>query len=108
MAVILRLPPIRRDPVRVQGGRTIAGKEHEQDAAGLRALRGSKARGRVGGQGRPEGLATMEVCDYRDVKGKFDKIVSVEMVEHVGIKNLDKYFVKVHELLADDGLFVLQ
>jgi 2-polyprenyl-3-methyl-5-hydroxy-6-metoxy-1,4-benzoquinol methylase len=55
-----------------------------------------------------EGLATMEVCDFRDVKGTFDKIVSLEMVEHVGIKNLDKYFVKVHELLADDGLFVLQ
>lgn len=52
--------------------------------------------------------AKVEVCDYRNVTGKFDKIVSLEMVEHVGIKNLDFYFKKVHELLADDGLFVLQ
>lgn len=53
-------------------------------------------------------LAKVEVRDYRNVTGKFDKIVSLEMVEHVGIKNLDTYFVKVHELLKDDGLFNLQ
>ena len=52
--------------------------------------------------------AKVEVCDYRNVQGKFDKIVSLEMVEHVGIKNLVAYYEKVHELLADDGLFVLQ
>ncbi|RYZ08059.1 MAG: methyltransferase domain-containing protein [Myxococcales bacterium] len=52
--------------------------------------------------------AKVEVCDYRNVTGKFDKIVSLEMVEHVGIKNLVAYYQKVHELLADDGLFVLQ
>jgi len=52
--------------------------------------------------------AKVEVCDYRNVTGKFDKIVSLEMVEHVGIKNLVTYYQKVHELLADEGLFVLQ
>jgi len=52
--------------------------------------------------------AKVEVCDYRNVEGRFDKIVSLEMVEHVGIKNIDVYFEKVHQLLADDGLFVLQ
>ncbi len=52
--------------------------------------------------------ARVEVCDYRNVTGTYDKIVSLEMVEHVGIKNLARYFQKVHELLADDGLFVLQ
>src|SRR5262249_23720186 len=55
-----------------------------------------------------EDKAKVEVCDYRNVQGRFDKIVSLEMVEHVGIKNIDVYFKKVHELLADDGLFVLQ
>ena len=30
------------------------------------------------------------------------------MVEHVGIKNLPKYFKLVHDLLKDDGLFLLQ
>jgi len=45
--------------------------------------------------------AKVEVCDYRNIQGKFDKIVSLEMVEHVGIKNLVSYYQKVHELLAD-------
>jgi sphingolipid C9-methyltransferase len=53
-------------------------------------------------------LAKVEVRDYRNVHGKFDKIVSLEMVEHVGIKNLPTYFEKVHSLLDDDGFFVLQ
>jgi cyclopropane fatty-acyl-phospholipid synthase-like methyltransferase len=52
--------------------------------------------------------AKVEVCDYRNVTGQFDKIVSLEMVEHVGIKNLVGYYQKVHELLKDDGLFVIQ
>jgi cyclopropane fatty-acyl-phospholipid synthase-like methyltransferase len=55
-----------------------------------------------------EELAKVKVCDYRNVTGKFDKIVSLEMVEHVGIKNLDTYFKKVHSLLEEDGTFVLQ
>jgi sphingolipid C9-methyltransferase len=52
--------------------------------------------------------AKVEVCDYRNVKGQFDKIVSLEMCEHVGVKNIVSYYKKVHELLKDDGLFVLQ
>ncbi len=55
-----------------------------------------------------EDLAKVEVCDYRNISGQFDKIVSLEMVEHVGIKNLKGYYKKVHQLLKDDGLFVLQ
>lgn len=55
-----------------------------------------------------ESNAKVELCDYRNVTGRFDKIVSLEMVEHVGIKNLDTYFAKVHDLLNEDGLFVLQ
>jgi cyclopropane fatty-acyl-phospholipid synthase-like methyltransferase len=53
-------------------------------------------------------LASVDVCDYRDVSGKYDKIVSLEMCEHVGSKNIVSYFKKVNNLLADDGLFVLQ
>jgi len=48
-------------------------------------------------------------CDYRDIPfQKFDKIVSLEMVEHVGVKNLKSYFSWVQDLLKDDGLFLLQ
>jgi sphingolipid C9-methyltransferase len=47
--------------------------------------------------------------DYRDIpKQKFDKIVSLEMVEHVGVKNLVSFYEQVRELLVDDGLFLLQ
>jgi sphingolipid C9-methyltransferase len=47
--------------------------------------------------------------DYRDIpKQRFDKIVSLEMVEHVGVKNLVSFYEQVRDLLADDGLFLLQ
>ncbi len=42
--------------------------------------------------------------DYRDVAGVFDKIASVGMFEHVGLKNLPQYFGAVHRLLADGGV----
>ena len=42
--------------------------------------------------------------DYRDVSGPFERIVSVGMFEHVGLKNLRGYFAKIHELLTDDGI----
>ncbi len=47
--------------------------------------------------------------DYRDIPAqKFDKIASLEMVEHVGVKNLVRFYEQVRDLLADDGLFLLQ
>lgn len=41
--------------------------------------------------------------DYRDVSGSFDRITSVGMFEHVGIRNLPDYFSRIRSLLADDG-----
>jgi cyclopropane-fatty-acyl-phospholipid synthase len=49
----------------------------------------------------------IELIDYRSLQGRFDKIVSVGMFEHVGPKNYDVYFSTVHRLLADEGLFLL-
>jgi cyclopropane-fatty-acyl-phospholipid synthase len=49
----------------------------------------------------------IELMDYRDLKGSFNKIVSVGMFEHVGPKNYPVYFDTVERLLADDGLFLL-
>ncbi|MGN6388992.1 MAG: class I SAM-dependent methyltransferase [Burkholderiaceae bacterium] len=46
----------------------------------------------------------VRIQDYRDVTGTFDRITSVGMFEHVGLKNLHDYFVKVRSLLADDGV----
>jgi cyclopropane-fatty-acyl-phospholipid synthase len=44
--------------------------------------------------------------DYRDVPGEkvFDKIASVGMFEHVGLRNLPLYFGKVHTLLKEGGV----
>jgi cyclopropane fatty-acyl-phospholipid synthase-like methyltransferase len=53
--------------------------------------------------------ARIECLDYRQIPLKqYDRIASLEMVEHVGIKNLTKYFSLVYERLKDDGLFLLQ
>ena len=47
--------------------------------------------------------------DYREIPNqRFHKISSLEMVEHVGVKNVPLYCKKVYDLLTDDGLFLLQ
>ncbi len=46
----------------------------------------------------------IELVDYRDIDGRFDRITSVGMFEHVGLKNLPLYFSRMRDLLADDGL----
>jgi len=47
--------------------------------------------------------------DYRDIpKRRYNKIASLEMVEHVGVKNLQGFYELVRDLLEDDGLFLLQ
>lgn len=45
--------------------------------------------------------------DYRELDGRYDKIVSVGMFEHVGRKNYGVYFDTVARLMAPDGLFLL-
>ena len=51
--------------------------------------------------------ARFELIDYRDVQGRFDRIVSVGMFEHVGRPNYQRYFDRMAELLADDGVAVV-
>jgi len=58
-----------------------------------------------------EGLAgqvEIKLQDYRLLEGKFDKIVSIEMLEAVGDEFLETYFAKCHELLKPDGLLAVQ
>jgi cyclopropane-fatty-acyl-phospholipid synthase len=51
--------------------------------------------------------ADFRLEDYRDVAGKFDRIVSVGMFEHVGVNFYETFFRRCADLLADDGVFVL-
>jgi len=48
-----------------------------------------------------------ELSDYRKITGKFDKIVSVGMLEHVGRKFYKIFFNKINKLLKDDGLALI-
>jgi len=45
--------------------------------------------------------------DYRNLTGKYDRIVSVGMFEHVGYKNYDEYMSVARALIKEDGLFLL-
>jgi len=51
---------------------------------------------------------TLLKTDYRKLEGKYDKIVSIEMIEAVGHEYVPLYFKKVSSLLKDTGLFGIQ
>lgn len=50
---------------------------------------------------------TFLLQDYREVTGNFDRIVSVGMFEHVGVKHYPEFFAQVQKLLSDDGIALL-
>jgi cyclopropane-fatty-acyl-phospholipid synthase len=54
-----------------------------------------------------ERVAVLEQ-DYRDLRGRYDRLVSVEMIEAVGWRHFDEYFGRCSELLTPDGLMLLQ
>jgi cyclopropane-fatty-acyl-phospholipid synthase len=49
-------------------------------------------------------LVQIRLQDYRDVSGVFDRITSVGMFEHVGVRHLPQYFASMNKLLAGDGV----
>jgi cyclopropane-fatty-acyl-phospholipid synthase len=48
------------------------------------------------------------LCDYRDLLGEYDKIVSIEMIEAVGHENLSEFFSVCRRLMKADGCLALQ
>jgi cyclopropane-fatty-acyl-phospholipid synthase len=48
-----------------------------------------------------------ELIDYRTLAGRFDRIVSVGMFEHVGVPHYREFFRICHDLLTDDGVMLL-
>jgi cyclopropane-fatty-acyl-phospholipid synthase len=65
------------------------------------------ARRRVERAGLQE-LVTVVGQDYRDVRGRYDKLVSIEMVEAVGWRSFGAFFARCSELLRPDGVMLLQ
>ena len=55
-----------------------------------------------------EGRVEVLLADYRDLRGEYDKLVSIEMIEAVGHHYLDTYFGCCARLLKPEGLMLLQ
>jgi cyclopropane-fatty-acyl-phospholipid synthase len=53
-------------------------------------------------------LVEIRVVDYRELEGRFDRVVSIEMLEAVGHRYLGTYFAAIDRLLAPDGLAAIQ
>jgi cyclopropane-fatty-acyl-phospholipid synthase len=65
------------------------------------------ASARVAAEGLEDRI-TLLLKDYRDLEGKFDKLVSVEMIEAVGHRFFGTYFAKCSSLLKPEGLMLIQ
>jgi len=55
-----------------------------------------------------DGEVTVLLEDYRDLRGTYDKLVSIEMIEAVGERYLDRFFQVCSERLEADGMMLLQ
>ncbi|MEZ5925598.1 MAG: cyclopropane-fatty-acyl-phospholipid synthase family protein [Hyphomicrobiaceae bacterium] len=63
------------------------------------------ARARIAEAGLTDRV-TVEIRDYADLDGTYDKIASIGMFEHIGLANIPKYMRSVRRVLAPDGLFL--
>nr|GAT59700.1 sphingolipid C9-methyltransferase [Mycena chlorophos] len=90
-----------------------AAKNFGCDATGVTLGKNQAAFGtkRIAENGIPADRARILCCDYREIPhgvGIYDKIVSLEMAEHVGLRRYSSFLAQMYELLADDGIFVFQ
>jgi cyclopropane-fatty-acyl-phospholipid synthase len=65
------------------------------------------ARERIAAAGLDDRI-TLLLEDYRDLTGRYDKLVSIEMIEAVGHQYFDTYFAQCGRLLKPDGQMLLQ
>ena len=65
------------------------------------------ARERIDAAGLADRI-TLRLDDYRDLDGRYDKLVSIEMIEAVGHQYFDTFFRRCSDLLAPDGTMLLQ
>jgi cyclopropane-fatty-acyl-phospholipid synthase len=84
------------------------------EVAGAQAVKGitlsdeqlATARGRASDRGL-QSVVSFALEDYRNVQGRFDRIVSVGMFEHVGPSSYDRFFETTSRLLAQGGVMLL-
>lgn len=65
------------------------------------------ARQRIAAAGLAERI-DVQLRDYRDLSGRYDKIVSIEMLEAIGHRQISEFCAAVDRVLAPDGLLALQ
>lgn len=82
----------------------IAARDYGVEIVGLTVSAEQKALADERLRGLP---VEIRLQDYRLTEGQFDRIVSIGMFEHVGLKNYHTYFSRAHRLLKDEGLFLL-
>ncbi|MFH1317320.1 MAG: cyclopropane fatty acyl phospholipid synthase [Candidatus Woesearchaeota archaeon] len=81
-----------------------AAEKYEAEVVGITVSKEQVKLARENCQGLP---IYIRFQDYRDLNEKFDRIVSVGMFEHVGVKNYRRFMKKVRRYLKNDGLFLL-
>ncbi|GAB4310552.1 MAG: cyclopropane fatty acyl phospholipid synthase [Candidatus Sumerlaeia bacterium] len=81
-----------------------AAERYGAETVSVTVSREQAALGRELCAGRP---VDIRLQDYRDLNERFDRIVSIGMFEHVGVKNYRTYFRVARRCLEDDGLFLL-
>jgi len=79
-------------------------RQHGVEVLGVTVSERQLAFARERCQGLP---VRIELMDYRDLSGRFDRVVSIGMFEHVGTKNFRAFFEQVFRVMEDAGLFLL-
>lgn len=87
------------------GAACFAAERYGAEVTGVTVSKEQAEYGREMAEGLP---VEIRLQDYRELSGKYDRIVSVGMFEHVGYKNYETYMRVICSLLKDDGLFLLQ
>lgn len=81
-----------------------AAERHRVEVVGITVSREQVELGKIRCAGLPVDL---RLQDYRDLRGRFDRIVSIGMFEHVGHKNYRRFMEICHRCLGDKGLMLL-
>jgi cyclopropane-fatty-acyl-phospholipid synthase len=81
-----------------------AAEKYQAEVVGITVSREQVELARTMCQGLP---VEIKLEDYRDISGRFDRIVSVGMIEHVGYKNYRTFMNVAHQCLENGGLFLL-
>lgn len=86
------------------GGFAEAAAEDGRDVTGVTISRNQHGYAEC----RLDGRADIQLRDYRDIEGRFDNIVSIEMIEAVGTRYWPSYFATLKRSLAEGGRILLQ